>query len=240
VVGSLVGMVMEVGWSLPRAPASSRRVTGANSNDSLVFEALLDDIPPVRTPRGGRRCRPDKCHADKAYDHRRCRAYLTRRGIKVRIARYRIEPSKRLGCTESPHDKSITDTLNHTFIRSRSSARNSARASAIAVRVERRSCRCVQHLSVPAGDALTGERALEGGLDQAVEVLQPVADRAAILSHRSLLVGRQTLDKEAIPATCYPASPRRQAEPQWLSRNKTVGQPADTLCPVPGVDLAGR
>jgi hypothetical protein len=26
-------------------------VTGANTNDGLVFEALLDDIPPVRTPR---------------------------------------------------------------------------------------------------------------------------------------------------------------------------------------------
>jgi Transposase DDE domain len=41
-------------------------VTGANTNDSLVFEALLDDIPPVRTPAGQRRCRPEKVHADKA------------------------------------------------------------------------------------------------------------------------------------------------------------------------------
>jgi hypothetical protein len=72
-------------------------VTAANTNDSLVFEALLDDLPRVRTPAGGRRCRPDKCHADKAYDHRRCRAYLTRRGIKVRIARCGIESSTRLG-----------------------------------------------------------------------------------------------------------------------------------------------
>jgi transposase len=72
-------------------------VTGANTNDSLVFEALLDDLPQVRTPAGGRRRRPDKCHADKAYDHRRCRSYLTRRGIKVRIARCGIESSERLG-----------------------------------------------------------------------------------------------------------------------------------------------
>jgi hypothetical protein len=35
---------------------------------------------------------------------------------------------------------------------------------------------------MPVGDALTGECALEGGLDQAVEVLEPVADRTAILS----------------------------------------------------------
>jgi len=71
--------------------------TGANTNDSLVFEALLGDIPPVRTPAGRRRRRPEKVHADKAYDHRRCRAYLTRRGIKVRIARCGIESSQRLG-----------------------------------------------------------------------------------------------------------------------------------------------
>ena len=72
-------------------------MTAANTNDAVVFEALLDDLPMVRTPAGGRRCRPDKCDADKAYDHRRCRAYLTRRGIKVRIARRGVESSDRLG-----------------------------------------------------------------------------------------------------------------------------------------------
>jgi transposase len=66
-------------------------------NDSVVFEALLDDLPAVRTPAGGRRCRPDNCHADKAYDHPHCRSYLARRGIKVRIARRGIESSARLG-----------------------------------------------------------------------------------------------------------------------------------------------
>jgi IS5 family transposase len=34
---------------------------------------------------------------DKAYDHRRCRAYLRRRGIQPRIARRMIESSQRLG-----------------------------------------------------------------------------------------------------------------------------------------------
>jgi transposase len=72
-------------------------VTAANTNDAVVFEALVDDLPLVATPRGGRCCRPDKCHADKAYDHRRCRAYLTRRGIRVRIARRGVDSSKRLG-----------------------------------------------------------------------------------------------------------------------------------------------
>ncbi len=72
-------------------------VTGANSNDSTMFEGLLDDIPAVRTPAGQRRRRPEKVHADKAYDHRRCRGYLSERGIKVRIARRGIESSTRLG-----------------------------------------------------------------------------------------------------------------------------------------------
>jgi transposase len=71
--------------------------TGANTNDGLVFEALLDDIPVVRTPAGSRRFRPGKVHVDKAYDHRRCRAYLRRRGIGPRIARRRIDSSTRLG-----------------------------------------------------------------------------------------------------------------------------------------------
>jgi transposase len=72
-------------------------VTAANTNDAVVFEALVDDIPRVRTPAGGRRSRPDKVHADKAYDHRHCRGYLTRRGIRVRIARRGVESSERLG-----------------------------------------------------------------------------------------------------------------------------------------------
>jgi hypothetical protein len=38
----------------------------------------LDDIPAIRMPTGRRRRRPVKVHGDKAYDHRRCRAYLTR------------------------------------------------------------------------------------------------------------------------------------------------------------------
>ena len=82
-------------------------VTGANTNDSLVFEALLDDLPAVRTPAGRRRCRPEKVHADKAYDHRHCRGYLTQRGIKIRIARCGIESSQRLGRHRWKAERSI-------------------------------------------------------------------------------------------------------------------------------------
>ena len=70
-------------------------MTAANVNDSTIFEALLDDVPAVQTPSGRRRCRPDKIHADKAYDARHCRQYLRRRGITARIARRGIESSLR-------------------------------------------------------------------------------------------------------------------------------------------------
>jgi transposase len=82
-------------------------VTAANTPDQVVFEALLDDIPKVRTPCGGRRSRPGKCHADKAYDNRRCRGYLTRRGIGVRIARCGVESSTRLGRHRWKAERSI-------------------------------------------------------------------------------------------------------------------------------------
>jgi len=72
-------------------------LTGANRNDTIVFEALLDAIPAIKTPAGRRRKRPDKGHADKAYDIPRCRTALTSRHIKVRIARKGIESSERLG-----------------------------------------------------------------------------------------------------------------------------------------------
>jgi transposase len=72
-------------------------LSAANANDSTMFEAVLDDIPAIWMPTGRRRCRPTKVHADKAYDHRRCRHYLRRRGIRPRIARRRIESSERLG-----------------------------------------------------------------------------------------------------------------------------------------------
>jgi transposase len=75
-------------------------ISAANTHDSKLFEPLLETNPPVRGRRGrpGRpRRRPDKLHADKGYDFRRCRAYLRQRGIKVRIARRGIEDKTKLG-----------------------------------------------------------------------------------------------------------------------------------------------
>jgi transposase len=71
-------------------------VTAANTGDTTVFQALLDDVPPIRTPAGRRRRRPSKVHADKGYDSHANRAWL-RRGITARIARRGIESSVRLG-----------------------------------------------------------------------------------------------------------------------------------------------
>ena len=72
-------------------------LTGANRHDSVIFEVLLDAVPPIRQPIGRRRKRPGTLHADKAYDIPRCRQALTRRHIKVRIARKGVDSSQRLG-----------------------------------------------------------------------------------------------------------------------------------------------
>jgi transposase len=54
-------------------------------------------IPPIRSPRGPRRRRPAKLHADKGYDYDHLRRWLRKRGIRHRIARKGIESSQRLG-----------------------------------------------------------------------------------------------------------------------------------------------
>lgn len=73
-------------------------LSAGNVHDSKYFEPLLDAAPAIRTGRPGRpRRRPEKVHADKGYDYRRCRTYLHRRGIKVRIARVGLDSKKHLG-----------------------------------------------------------------------------------------------------------------------------------------------
>jgi transposase len=72
-------------------------LSGANRHDSIVFEDLLDAVPPITQPTGRRRKRPDKVHADKAYDIPRCRRALTTRHITIRIARKGVDSSERLG-----------------------------------------------------------------------------------------------------------------------------------------------
>jgi transposase len=75
----------------------AKLLTGANRHDSVVCDELLDAIPPIATPAGRRRKRPDKLHADKGHDYPRCRSALSKRHIKIRIARKGIDSSRRLG-----------------------------------------------------------------------------------------------------------------------------------------------
>jgi transposase len=73
-------------------------LSGANRHDSMMLAPTLDAVPSIRSGRRGRpRRRPGKLHADKAYDHRRCRHECRSRGITPRIARRGIESSARLG-----------------------------------------------------------------------------------------------------------------------------------------------
>ncbi len=73
-------------------------LSGANRHDSRMLVPTLDAVPGVRAKHRGRpRRRPTKLHADKAYDHRRCRRECRERGIIARTARRGIESSARLG-----------------------------------------------------------------------------------------------------------------------------------------------
>jgi transposase len=72
-------------------------LTGANVHDSVPFEELIDTIPAVTGKRGRPRRRPGKLHADKAYDHRRCRDACKQRNIRPRIARRGQDTSQKLG-----------------------------------------------------------------------------------------------------------------------------------------------
>ena len=75
----------------------AKLVTPANQHESMVFEQMLDAVPPITQPNGHRRQRPNKLHADKAYDIPRCRRALSQRHIKVRIARKGRDSSEKLG-----------------------------------------------------------------------------------------------------------------------------------------------
>jgi transposase len=72
-------------------------LTKANAAECNMLGAMLDAIVPTRGPRGRRRHRPSKLHADKAYDHVFCRAACAVRNVTPRIARRGVESKERLG-----------------------------------------------------------------------------------------------------------------------------------------------
>ncbi len=73
-------------------------MTGANRYDSSEMAPILDAIPPLSTGRRGQpRRRPDKLHANKAYEVKARRQERRAHGIVPRIARKGIESSEQLG-----------------------------------------------------------------------------------------------------------------------------------------------
>jgi transposase len=61
--------------------------TGANVHDSQAAMPLVDSIPSIKRPGGGRRRRPDSLYADRAYDAEdKIRKPLRQRRITPRIA----------------------------------------------------------------------------------------------------------------------------------------------------------
>lgn len=72
-------------------------ITPANKNECNLLQPMLDKIPGIKGRRGRPRFRPEKLHADKAYDHAFCRAGCLVRGVTPRIARRGIESKVKLG-----------------------------------------------------------------------------------------------------------------------------------------------
>ncbi len=72
-------------------------LSGAHVPDGKRLLATVDAIPSVRGKRGRPRHRPEKVHADKAYDDKKLRRGLRARGIVPRIARRGIESGEKLG-----------------------------------------------------------------------------------------------------------------------------------------------
>jgi hypothetical protein len=73
------------------------RITGANRNESLEAMPLLDDVPPIRQPRGGRRRRPKALYGDRQYGTPRNRQGLKQRRIEDHLARQRTPHGSGLG-----------------------------------------------------------------------------------------------------------------------------------------------
>jgi transposase len=94
-------------------------VSAANTNDPQALKPLVMAIPAVRSRRGRRRRKPDKLHADKAYDNRELREWIRDRGIGVRIARKGIESSERLGRHRWVVERTIAWTFNYRRLATR-------------------------------------------------------------------------------------------------------------------------
>jgi hypothetical protein len=88
-------------------------VSAANTNDAAALKPLVMAIPAITSRRGPPRRKPDKLHADKAYDQRTLRTWVRDRGIAVRIARKGVETSDKLGKHRWVIERTIAWTFNY-------------------------------------------------------------------------------------------------------------------------------
>jgi transposase len=84
-------------WSTATVPPLGVRLSPASRHNSLMLASILYAVQGVRHGRGRPRKRPEKLHADKVYDHRRCRAECRARSITPCIARRGVDSRERLG-----------------------------------------------------------------------------------------------------------------------------------------------
>lgn len=73
------------------------RITGANRNDGTQLLPLLDEVPAVCLPRGGRRRKPAAVYGDRQYGIPRNQEGLKRRRIQDHLARQRTPHGSGLG-----------------------------------------------------------------------------------------------------------------------------------------------
>jgi transposase len=64
-------------------------LSGAQRHDSLELLPLLDEVPAIKQPRGGRRRKPANLYGDRAYGTPRNRAGLKKRKIRNHLAQPR-------------------------------------------------------------------------------------------------------------------------------------------------------
>ncbi len=72
-------------------------ISAANVHDSLALKPVVAGHQTRHDPHRGRYFKPQRLHADKAYDVPHLGKWLRGKHIGVRIARKGIEPSERLG-----------------------------------------------------------------------------------------------------------------------------------------------
>jgi IS5 family transposase len=71
-------------------------VSAGNTHDSEGLKPMIEGHQTRHDPCRGRNFKPQRLHADKAYDHASLRKWLRGKRIGVRIARKGIESSERL------------------------------------------------------------------------------------------------------------------------------------------------